>query len=70
MYAFCTLQWYAGSPVDVFGNVTEVVYGVGPVEAQIAVTVLAAIGWFVLLGVVVLVILLLYRHKKKKKERS
>jgi len=61
-------HWYAGPP-DVFENVTEV-HELEPIGAEIAVTVMAAIGWFVLLGVVVVVILLVYRHKKKKKKHS
>ena len=69
-FSFSILQsaWYAGSHV---GNVTEVVgSGVASTGTQIAVTVMAAIGWFVLLGGVVVVILLVYRHKKKKKKHS
>ena len=58
-------QWYAGPPE----NVTEV-HELEPIGADIAATVMAAIGWFVLLGLVVVVILLVYRHKKKKKKRS
>jgi len=56
---------YAGPPE----NVTEV-HELEPIGADIAATVMAAIGWFVLLGLVVVVILLVYRHKKKKKKRS
>jgi len=37
---------------------------------QIAVTVVAAIGWVVPVGLVVVVILLVYRYKKKKKKHS
>jgi len=60
--------WYAGSPV---GNVTEVVgSGVESTGTQIAITVIAAIGWVVPVGLVVVVILLVYRYKKKKKKHS
>lgn len=66
----CNLQLPAGSPVDIFGNVTEVVGLLESAGTSIAVTIMAAIGWFTLLGVVVVILLLFYRNKKKRNVHS
>lgn len=63
---FCNLHSYAGSPVDAIGNVTDVQSDVQFAGTQIALLVVAATGWFTLLGVVVIVILRFCWHKKKQ----
>ena len=59
---------YAGSSTDVSGNITDVQLPVGSTTTLTAISVVAAIGWLLLLGVVVFAVLVFYRYKKRKRK--
>ena len=59
---------YAGSPTDVSGNTTDVQLPVGSTTTETAISVVAAIGWLLLLGVVVFLVLVFYRYKRRKRK--
>ena len=65
---FCIAIWYAGSPTNVGGNTTDVQLPVGSTGTPAAITVVAVIGWVLLLGVVLYAVFHLYRYKRRKRK--
>ena len=56
---------YAGFPTNNTTNAQPAASGM-----QSGITVVAVVGWLILLGVVLVVVILFYRYKRKQKKRT